>query len=177
MNVTDAINRRKSVRSYTGEAPSEAALDAILKAAEEAPVGMGHYQNYSLTVVTNEQVLDAIEKAGAAFFNNPGWHPLYGTPVLVVVSAKGPESRLSNATYSSAACIVQNMALEAVEQGVGCCHIWGAIAGLVQNPDLVARLGLPEGFVPCCAIALGMTSQAYEPREIDHGRIVTNRVE
>ena len=45
MNVTDAINRRKSVRSYTGEAPSEAALDAILKAAEEAPVGMGHYQN------------------------------------------------------------------------------------------------------------------------------------
>lgn len=177
MNVSDAINRRKSVRSFTGEAPSKAALDAILKAAEEAPVGMGTFENYRLTVVTNKQVLDAIDKAGAAFFSNPDNKPLYGAPVLVVVSAKKPEPPLANATFSSAACIVQNMALEAVEQGVGCCHIWGAIAGLAHDDNALASLLLPEGFAPCCGIALGVTDEAYEPRDIDQSRIARNIVE
>lgn len=177
MNVSDAINRRKSVRSYTGEAPSKAALDAILKAAEEAPVGMGAYEGYRITVVRSRQVLDAIDKAGSEFFGKPGSHPLYGASVLVVISTKVPEPPLANATYSSAACIVQNMALEAVEQGIGCCHIWGAIAAPDQDEKLVASLGLPEGFVPCCALALGVTTETYEPREIDHARIGMNVVE
>ncbi|MGI6535043.1 MAG: nitroreductase family protein [Eggerthellaceae bacterium] len=177
MDVSEAINRRRSIRSFTGEEPDEGALKAILKAAEEAPVGMGQFENYRLTVLKNKDVLGKINECAAAIFNRPGMDAFYGAPMLVVVSTKKPAPGLENAVYSSCACIVQNMALEAVEQGVGCCHIWGAIMAAQRNENVVASLQLPDGFVPCCGIALGKTNEAFEPRDIDQNRLALNVIE
>ena len=38
---------------------------------------------------------------------------------------------------------------------------------------MVARLNLPEGFVPCCALTVGKTNETYEKRVIDRSRIKT----
>lgn len=177
MDVSEAINRRRSIRSFTGGEPDEAAVKAIIKAAEEAPVGMGQFENYRLTVVKNNDVMAKINESAAALFNRPGMDALYGAPMLIVVSTKKPAPGMENAIYSSCACIVQNMALEAVEQGVGCCHIWGAIMAAQRNDDVVASLQIPEGFVPCCGIALGKTDEAFGPRTIDQDRIALNVIE
>lgn len=62
----ETICSRKSVRTYTGEQITEEQLNTILKAANAAPVGMGQYEGVHLTVITNTELLDRIDAAGAA---------------------------------------------------------------------------------------------------------------
>ncbi len=174
METRKVINNRKSVRSYTGEKISENDLQAILKAANEAPVGMGRYENVHLTVIEKPELLQAIEENAARMFGRPDMKPLYGAPVYVLVSAKPMNEAMGNVEYSNAAIIVQNMALTAVDLGVGSCYIWGATMALHTNPDLVRQLSLPEGFSPCCGIVLGVTAETYADRVIPDQRIAIN---
>lgn len=177
MNTMEAICARKSIRTYTGEQITPEELNSILKAANAAPVGMGQYGNVHLTVITSKELLGKIDAAGAAMFGKPDIHPLYHAPMLILVSAKMPtEDSMKNVTYSNAAIIVQNMALAATELGVGTCHIWGATMATANTPDVLKELGLPEGFVPCCAITLGRTDSVYDQREIPMDRIGINHI-
>lgn len=170
MNTFDTIYSRKSVRSYTGEAISDAELNEILKAAWAAPVGRGRYDTLHLTVISNKEYLAKVEANMAAVVGNPNLHPFYGAPTLILVSSAGP---VGNVNFSNAAIVTHNMALAATELGVGCCHIWGAVGVLNGNAELVKELNLPEGMVPCCAIALGKTDEKYETREVSANRIAT----
>ena len=175
MNTLETIYARKSIRSYTGEQITEEQLNHILKAANAAPIGMGQYENMHLTVITNSELLDKIDTAGAAMLGKPDTHSLYGAPMLILVSAKKPPIKMmENTIFSNAAIIVQNMALAATELGIGACHIWGAIAALSNTPDILQEVNLPENFIPCCAIALGKTEYQYEVREIPADRITRN---
>lgn len=174
MNTMDAICSRKSVRSYTGENITEAELKQLLKAAYAAPVGMKAYDTLTLTVVTNQAFMDRLNNAAAAMMGRPDAVPLYGAPTLIIVSSTLPGGARDNVAYSNAACVVENIALEAVELGIGTCHIWGAIRALNADPELVKELKLPEGYVPCCGVILGRTDEAYEPREIPMDRIRTD---
>ena len=174
MNTMEAICSRKSIRSYNGKNISEAELKQLLKAAYAAPVGMKAYDTLILTVVTNQAFMDKLNADSAAMTGRPDAIPLYGAPTLIIVSSTLPGGARDNVAYSSAACIVENIALEAVELGIGTCHIWGAIRALNANPELVKELNLPEGYVPCCAVILGHTDEAYGLREIPAGRIKTN---
>lgn len=176
MNVFQAIKSRKSVRSFTGEALSEQELQAILTAAQAAPVGMADYGSLKLTVIKNKHLLERIDRNAQTAFHRDG-AMLYGAPVLIVVSTRLTGTARDNVAYSNAATLVENMALEAVELGIGACHIWGCVAALAQNADLVKELKLPEGFLPVCAIALGKTSETYREREIPTDRIAVKTIE
>ena len=68
MNTMETICSRKSVRSYTGENITADELNVILKAATASPVGMGQYDSLHLTVITNVELLNKIDAAGAALF-------------------------------------------------------------------------------------------------------------
>lgn len=162
MELKEAMNTRKSIRSYTGEPISKEQLDAILTAAYEAPIGGGRYNSIHLTVITDKELLDEIDRAGAEFFGNPSIHPLYGAPMLIVISSNSED----NVASANVGIIIQNMSLAAVEEGVGHCDIYGATAALAQKPELVAKLGLPEGFVPLGSIELGKTDETYTKRTI-----------
>ncbi len=178
MNTIEAIKKRKSVRSYTGEKITKEELSVILQAADAAPIGLGKYESVHLTVITKKSLLSKIDAAGAKMFGKPDIHPLYGAPMMIVVSAKAPsDSGMANVTYSNAAGIVQNMALAATELGVGACHIWGATAALAGSEELCGEVGIPEGFVPCCAIVLGKTDYNYPERDVPSGRIELSFVE
>ena len=174
MNTMDAISSRKSVRSYNGKNITEAELKQILKAAYAAPVGMKAYDTLIMTVVTNQAFMDKLNVAAAAMLGQPDAVPLYGAPTMIIVSSTLPGGARDNVAYSNAACIVENIALEAVELGIGTCHIWGAIRALNANPELVKELNLPEDYVPCCAVILGHTNETYELREIPMDRIRTD---
>ena len=176
MNTMQSIKSRKSVRSYTGEQVSPEDLEQVLAAANAAPVAGGTYGDVHLTVIQDPAMLAKIDEAGATMFGNPDMRPLYGAPTFVLVSAKVPEDNLAgaNMAFSNAATLVENMALECVELGLGTCHIWGAVIAINQNPDLVAELGLPEGFTPCCGIIFGPSDEVYEERDIPADRISQN---
>ena len=171
MTMIETICSRKSVRSYTGENITAEELEVILKAANASPIGMGQFDSLHLTVITNKELLAKIEASAAAMFGKPDMHPLYGAPALILVSSRKPAPMMENVAYSNAAIMAHNMALAATELGVGTCYIWGATAAMGRNPEVLAELKLPEGFMPCCAMCFGKTDVAYECREIPENKI------
>lgn len=174
MELKEALNKRKSIRSYTGETIDEKQLEAILTAAYEAPVGMGKYDSIHLTLITNKDLLNQIDVNAANFFGNPKLHPLYGAPLLIVVSSDGE----GNVASANVGIIIQNMALAATDEGVGSCDIYGAVAALNENAELLKKLQLPDGFVPFGAIVLGKTNESYSDREVpDSHRFAANTID
>ncbi|WP_180952961.1 nitroreductase family protein [Eggerthella timonensis] len=170
METMGVIRSRKSVRSYTGEPVSERELELVLYAAQAAPVVMADYNKFHLTVITNLGLLYEIEQAGRNLVRGTFSHPLYGAPMMILVSAQIHPGR-ENTMYSSAAMIVHNMALEATELGLGSCCIWYPIAAILVCPETLERLSLPEGFEPCCSIILGKTEEDFPERPV-----LTNRM-
>ena len=175
MDTFTNLYSRRSIRSYTGESLSEAELAAVLKSAYAAPVGRAKYDSLHLTVIEDAAYLARWEAAVGEAAGNPDAHPFYGAPMVILVSSVVPEAPLDNVAYSNAAILVQNMALAAVELGLGSCHIWGAVRTLNTRPDLLAELPLPEGMQPCCAIILGKTAECYSLREVAAERIKTDK--
>ncbi len=173
MNTLEALYSRKSIRNFNGESITKAELQEILKAAYAAPVGRGMYDSLSLTVISNKEFLDKWEKHMATVTGNPDIRPFYGAQTVILVSSALPSPQAGNISYSNAAIVVHNMAIAATELGVGACHIWGAVGTLPANQELVKELNLPEGMVPCCAIALGHTDEKYTVRDIQDNRIKT----
>ena len=173
MNTMETICSRKSVRSYNGENITQAELEQLLKAAYAAPVGRKAYDTLIMTVVTNKAFMDKLDADTAAMMGQPDAVALYGAPTLIIVSSTLPGGARDNVAYSNAACIVENIALAAVELGIGTCHIWGAIRALNDDPELLKELNLPEGYAPCCAVILGHTDETYDLREIPTDRIRT----
>lgn len=172
MELSNVLSLRHAQRAYTGAKVTDAQLDAILHAAELAPVAMGQFDQYHLTVIDDPKLLSAIEEAAATSFHRHGGKMLYGAPTFVLVSAAGQQ----NADFSSAAIIAHNMALTAVDEGVGFCYIWGAVAAINQTPSVIAQLQLPEGFKPVCGLTLGQIATPYADQATDPKRIGITRL-
>lgn len=172
MEFTTILDTRKSIRSFTGEGISEESLNKILHAANVSPVGLGKYDSIHLTVVRDKAILSEIERTTAAVFKADDRSFLYNAPELVIVST----SATDNVGCSNAAIIAHSMALAAVNEGIGVCHIWGCIMALSTNADLMKKISIPEGFTPTCAVALGKTNDTYTKRKIPENRIQINYI-
>ena len=170
--VLKLLETRRSVRSYQDKQVDKETLDAILRAGTFAATGMNR-QSPIIVAVQNKETIQTLSKMNAAVMGRDG-DPFYGAPTVVLVSSVMNPAPMDNVKYSDAAGIVENMALAATEIGVGACHIWGAVRALNASPDLLAELNLPQGRVPCCAIALGHTDEVYTRREIKKNRIATD---
>lgn len=176
MDYFEVIQRRKSSRQYTGEAVSKEALEMILDTAMTSPVAHARYEDMHLTVITDKALLQAISENARKQTGREG-DPLYGAPLMVLVSVRPLSDTPQNNEYSSAAIIAHNMTLTATALGLGSCDIWGTIVLASQNPELVARFGLPERFVPTCAVVIGATDEPLPLREIDKKKIATNYID
>lgn len=172
MELTKILNTRKSIRSFTGEAISDEAMNKILHAANVSPVGMGKYNSIHITVVQNKEILSEIEQNTAAIFKVDNRSFLYHAPQLIIIST----SETDNVGYSNAAIIAHDMILAAVDEEIGACHIWGCMMALTTNPELIKKLNIPDGFTPSCAVALGKTTETYSERNISENRININYI-
>lgn len=172
MDLMNVFATRKSIRSFTGECVSEDTLKKILYAANASPVGLGKYDSVHLTVVKNAEILAEIEKNTALVFKAENRSFLYNAPELIIVST----ATADNVGYSNAAIIAQDMSLAAVNENVGVCHIWACVMALAANPELTQKLGIPAGFTPACAVAIGKTNDTYTERSIPQDRITLNYV-
>lgn len=162
MEFSQVLMTRCSCRSYTAEPVSEDALNTVLAAANAAPVGMGAYGTVHLTVIRDRDFFAKLSEATCAFMKREG-DPLYGAPVLILVSAR--PGMPPNIEYHNTGAIMENMLLTATDLGLGSVYLMGAIAALNATPELVARLDLPEGFVPIAAAAIGHPAQSAALRQ------------
>jgi nitroreductase len=83
----------------------------------------------------------------------PGYQPLYGAPVLILLS--GP----TEAPYSAinTALAAENMILQATELGLGSCYIVSPTLALNagNNRSLAQEAGIPDDYKLQCAVIVG----------------------
>lgn len=170
MDTLKALELRKSVRGYQDRAVEQEKLERIAAAANQAP-NAGPFQ---VTVVRDKEYLKQVNNAALAAMkssgndflmsraNLPGYQPLYGAPVLVLVSTPDGLYSLANA-----ACAATAMTLAAVELGLGSCYVVTPTLALDGRNELSAKLSLPDGFKPICGVLLGYAGEdgCPAPRE------------
>lgn len=167
MNTLDAIKARHSTRGFSDRQVSNADLEAILFAGGQAAVGAADFKSMKLYVVQDPALLKDIDEVSAR--RRPGSHPLYGAPTLVVLASK--QSILPYIEYTNAGCVIQNMMVAAAELGVDSIYLWMSMYGINEDPELVKRLGFPEGFTCVGTMALGYEAKEFPKVKADEQRI------
>ena len=127
MDVSEAIVNRKSVRAYEDRPVPADVLKKIIEAGQWAPnagpIQISVIQNAGLRQRINNRAKDAMVHSENEFARQrvslPGYEPIYGAPVLILLSAPA-DSPLGLANTALAA---ENMLLETTGMGLGSCYL------------------------------------------------------
>lgn len=167
MNETiTSILGRRSIRKYKDTPVSMADLEQIVQCGQYAATGMGR-QPWHFTIVTSREFMDMITETNRAAMENfpiesvrdmakaPDFDSWRGAPCAIVVC--GDADGMGDCAGAA-----QNMAVAAYSLGLGSC-ILGSFKICMETgerPDLVAKFGAPEGYVPYFALAVGYADEA-----------------
>jgi len=161
MNVSEAIAKRKSVRAYEDRPIFADVLKRIVEAGQWAPNAgpfqISVIQNAGLRQRINDRALDAMVHSGNELAQQraslPGYQPIYGAPVLILLSAPADDPFGAPNTALAA----ENMLLEATGVGLGSCYLVSPTRVLNgdTNRDLAREAGVPEGYTVQCAVIVG----------------------
>jgi len=128
MDAIEAIIKRRSVRSYTGESIPKEHLETIVNAGRLAPSG-NNRQPWDFIVVTDREMINELKVAAQ-------WMEKAGAIIAVVLDS---ESRWWIEDGSAA---IENMMIAATALGYGSCWLEGytlqrefEFKGLLQVPD------------------------------------------
>jgi nitroreductase len=168
------IEKRQSTRDFKPDQIPVAALDAILKAGNEAPVGTGNFDSLHFTVVQNADLIKKISVSATRGTPREGNDIFYGAPTVIIVSAAAQP--VPGLDLADAGAIVQNFLLAATDLGIDSVYIFGVISIPPTDSELLTELGIPEGFKPVSSAALGYaTAKAAAtpkvPRNIPISRV------
>ncbi len=184
MNETiNCLLTRRSIRAYKPDQISDDDLQLLLDCGINAASGM-NAQPWRFTVVQCQKCLGDITKACADILSkspnegmaarakDPNFSPFYKAPTLIIISAN--DSALAKADCANAA---ENLCVAAHALGLGSCYIvmfTMAFSG-PDGPALLEKLGIPEGFTPAYAVAVGYAAGA-EPASPPKNKNVVNYV-
>lgn len=141
MEVTDAILKRRSVRSFKNQAIPDDVLRRLLEAARLAPTG-GNRQPWKFIAVRNLKMIRNIKMFSEGISGNP-------TLVIGVCSDDIKPVTLMDLSMAS-----ENIMIQCVGEGLGSCAIASfnqeAVKKLLQVPNevsmpLLISIGFPEG--------------------------------
>ncbi len=154
MDLFEALYTRRSIRSFTDEAVTEADLEALLRAAMAAP-SAGNAQPWHFVVVTERAVLDAI----------PGIHPYAAmcktAQAAVIVCAELALEKYPGYWVLDCAAATQNLLLAA--RGLDIGSVWcGLYPQQERMTAMAGLLRLPEGIAPHALVALGHPAQEFK---------------
>lgn len=154
------FSERRTVRSFTGEAPSRELIATILEEAQRAPT-TGNMQLYSVVITRDPERLEALRPAHFC-------QPASMAPVLLTVCADvrrferwcavsdaKPEFRNLQGLVAAAldaSLLAQQITTVAEMHGLGTCWL-GTTTYNAQ--EIAAALRLPEGVVPIGTLAVG----------------------
>ena len=154
MDLFEALYTRRSIRSFTDAAVTEADLETLLRAAMAAP-SAGNAQPWHFVVVTERAVLDAI----------PGIHPYAAmcktAQAAVVVCAELALEKYPGNWVLDCAAATQNLLLAARGMDIG--SVWcGLYPQQERMTAMAGLLRLPEGIAPHALVALGHPAQEFK---------------
>lgn len=161
MNLLEIMQRRRSVRSYTGERIPDEKLTAVLQAGLLSPSSRALCP-WELVVVRDKAMLKMLSqcRAGAAKM-------LEGADAAVVVIA---DEERSDVWIEDCSIVMANMHLMADSMGLGSCWIQGrlreAAGGESTEAYLRRLLGFPETYRLEAVLSLGMPQEHLKEREM-----------
>jgi nitroreductase len=169
MAAMDAIQARRSVRSYVPQRLDRASVTKLLSAAVRAPTAV-HQEPWAFVVVQDPDTLKRLSDTakpmfarevhrasldhgghGLDVFAKPDFDIFYNASTLIVIC--GP----SAAPFAAADCwlAAENLMIAACAMGFGTCVIGSALAAL-NLPEVKAELGIPAGFSAIAPIVVGL---------------------
>lgn len=180
MNETlKVIETRYACRDYKDEMPSDEILQAIAKAAVQAPSGVNR-QPWRVIVVKDKNLIKEIEDAGMSHIvgledksvyeriMGRGGKLFYNAPCMIIVPVESPSAMID------CGILCQNISLAATSLDVDnvICALTGtSFADEVKAKEFSKRLGFPEGYEFGCSVLLGYANTTKEPHEADMGKI------
>lgn len=172
----ESILKRRSIRLYKPEMPTDAEMDTVLSAALYAPSARNLQPNH-VRIVKDKALLDELNKDFKAFVgeNTPaytGWQeqPFYhDAPVFAMIFG----DRENHYTPVDAGIMVENMAIAAQSVGLGSCII-GCIGTYMNSPEGAKwreRFDVPENCDFMIGITLGYADEVPEMKPRYEDRI------
>jgi nitroreductase len=147
MDTFQAIQVRKSIRSYQDKPIPRETLERILEAGRLAPSAR-NVEPWHFIAVTNIEKRKALSKGMYAKF-------IAGAPLVIVVCG---DKKASSDWYAvDASLAAENMVLTAVSEGLGTCF-----TGSFDEVDVKALLGVPENFEVIFIIAVGYPQEKLD---------------
>lgn len=161
MELLKLLQRRRSIRKYTGERITDETLEKILQAGLLAPSSRAIYPAELVAVRDKEMLrkLSECKASGAAMLKN-------ADAAIVVVG----DTSMSDAWIEDCSITMTLMMLEATEQGVGNC--WVQCRGRQTSEGTSAEecvrelLDIPDNFGVLAILSLGMPAEELAPHEL-----------
>lgn len=147
MDVFEAVEERRSIRSYEDKQIPRETLEKILESARLAPSARNS-QPWHFIAVTNPDKRKALSKGMFAKF-------LAQTPLLIV--ACGNKKTSPDWYAVDVALAVENMVLTATSEGLGTCCV-----GSFNEKDIKALLKIPDNFEVIVILAVGYAGQKVD---------------
>ncbi len=149
---------RRSIRLYSSETVSDAAVQRLLEAAMAAPSAAAK-DPWRFVVVRNRRTL--LDIAAAL----PNGQMIAGAGLGIAVCGALPAAHDQQLSYLLQDCsaAIENLLLAAHIMGLGAC--WLGVHPREQRMSALRRiLSLPASVIPVACIALGYPGEAKEPR-------------
>jgi nitroreductase len=154
MEISEAIESRRSIRRYEDKNVPDALIKEILKAGEKAP-SAGNLQARDFIIIKDGTVRELLCMAAL------NQYFIMSAPVCIVVCANvarctvryGKRSELYAVQDASAS--VMNMMLKAVDLGLGTCWV-----GAFNEVAVAQLLSIPHGVRPVALVPLGYPDES-----------------
>lgn len=166
--MLEIMKNRRACRKFDSRPVEKEKIEEIIQAGLLAPSGMGRQTSVIIAISDKEtrDKLAEINKLGSDRFADP----FYGAPVvLLVIANKDGLSVLDGAAT------IENMLLEATNQGLGSCWIHRAEQELVlpETRELLSFTGLNfDDYVGVGHVILGYSlMDGYPEKKIKEGRV------
>jgi nitroreductase len=185
MRTSDAIQNRRTVKRYTERAVSREELETMLAAATVGPnhrltqpwrfYVLGPEARYAYGLALGNRKAMKVEDPSAAQTMRENvaaeQKSLPAMIAVAVVTNENPEIREEN--YAATMMGIQNLALTAVELGLGTAIKTGAV---MNDPDARAAVGAREGERIIAIVSVGEPAEQTPPKKRDDASTFTTWV-
>lgn len=155
MNILEAINSRRSVRKFTGEAINEQDIKTILQAGFQAP-SAHNLEPREFVVVRDIKIIEEI----AQFHKYAKMLPQAGCGIIIC--GDNTKQDVPGFIISDCSASIQNMLLAA--HGLGLGAVW---CGIYPREHLIKGmvdvLNLPEHIIPVGMVVVGVKTETPSP--------------
>lgn len=174
MDIIQAIEKRRSIRSYTSEPVEASVLEKLINLAVKAPTGSG-MEPWGFVVLQNaDEINELSNRIKQTILADPDSYPQFrqyedwlknehyhifnkaGTVLIIYGDRKSPWH------VYDCSLVAGNIMLAAATEGLGCCWI-GFAEALFDDAAFKAQHHVPEDFHLVATLSMGHTKVSVPP--------------